>query len=62
MGLSANEFRHLAQVCFNEAEITSDHDGKQMLLAIARLYNQTAVHIDARELASSQNELSPLAV
>jgi len=56
MGLSANEFRELARACFKEAELTSDYDGKEMLLAIARLYNQTAMHIDARDL---QSQTSP---
>jgi len=49
MGLSANEFRRLAVNCAREAELCQDADSKQMLLDIARLYKQTAVHIEARE-------------
>ena len=49
MGLSANEFRKLARNCIKEAELSKDDDGKQMLLDIARLYNQTASHIETRE-------------
>ena len=52
MGLSANEFRRLAQNCIKEAEFNSDDDGKQMLLDIARLYTQTALHIEALEAPS----------
>jgi hypothetical protein len=53
MGLSANEFRKLAQNCMQEAEVSTDADGKQMLLDIARLYTQTALHIEARQASST---------
>jgi hypothetical protein len=49
MGLSANEFRKLAFNCIKEAERSNDDDGKQMLLAIARLYTQTALQIESRQ-------------
>jgi hypothetical protein len=52
MGLSAHEFRKLAHNCIKEAELSQDADGKQMLLDIARLYTQTALHIEAREASS----------
>lgn len=52
MGLSASEFRKLARNCIKEAELSRDDDGKQMLLDIARLYTQTALHIESREMTS----------
>ncbi len=51
MGLSASEFRKLARNCIKEAELSRDGDDKQMLLDIARLYTQTALHIESREAA-----------
>jgi hypothetical protein len=51
MGLSASEFRKLARNCIKEAELSRDGDDKQMLLDIARLYTQTALHIESRETA-----------
>jgi hypothetical protein len=53
MGLSANEFRKLAQNCIEEAGHSSDADGKQMLLDIARLYTQTALHLEDRQASST---------
>jgi hypothetical protein len=53
MGLSAHEFRKLAQSCIEEAEHSNDADGKQMLLDIARLYTQTASHLEARQASST---------
>lgn len=50
MGLSAYEFRKLARNCMKEAEYSHDDEGKRMLLDIARLYTQTALQIEAREL------------
>jgi hypothetical protein len=61
MGLSANEFRKLAHSCIKEAEISNDVDGKQMLLDIARLYTQTALHIEAREARSLNRGAHPSA-
>lgn len=49
MGLSASEFRKLARNCIKEAELSREGDDKQMLLDIARLYTQTALHIESRE-------------
>ena len=49
MGLPASAYRKLAKNCVKEAELTTDDDGKQMLLDIARLYTQTASQIEARE-------------
>jgi hypothetical protein len=57
MGLSANEFRKLAQNCIQEAEVSTDADGKQMLLDIARLYSQTALHIEARQASSTVRKI-----
>jgi hypothetical protein len=53
MGLSANEFRKLAQHCVEEAQVSTDADGRQMLLDIARLYTQTALHIEARHASAT---------
>ena len=58
MGLSANEFRKLAQNCVQEAEVNTDADGKQMLLDIARLYNQTALHIEARQASTPVQKIA----
>jgi hypothetical protein len=52
MGLSANEFRELARSCIKEADCSQDAEGKQMLLDIARLYTQTALHLEAHQTAS----------
>jgi hypothetical protein len=52
MGLSANEFRKLARNCIKEAELSNDDDSKQMLLDIARLYTQTALHLESEEAPS----------
>ena len=49
MGLSAHEFRKLARNCMQEAELSKDDDGKEMLIAIARLYAQTALQIESRD-------------
>ena len=63
MGLSANEFRKLARNCIQEAERSIDDDGKQMLLDIARLYNQTALHIEAGQSRSvTQRHMATAAV
>jgi hypothetical protein len=57
MGLSANEFRKLAQNCIQEAEANTDADGKQMLLDIARLYNQTALHIETGQASTTGGKI-----
>jgi hypothetical protein len=57
MGLSAKEFRKLAQNCIEKAKVSADADGKQMLLDIARLYTQTALHIEARQASATVHEI-----
>jgi hypothetical protein len=52
MGLSANEFRALARSCIKEADCSQDTEGKQMLLDIARLYTQTALHLESSRTSS----------
>jgi len=53
MSLSASEFRKLAQNCIEEAEHNNDTGGRQLLLDIARLYTQTALHLEARQASST---------
>jgi hypothetical protein len=40
-----------------EAEVSTDADGRQMLLDIARLYTQTALHIEARQASATVRKL-----
>jgi hypothetical protein len=44
---SAIDYRGLARECIQEAESTQDEARKKTLLGIAKLYNQTALNMEA---------------
>jgi hypothetical protein len=56
--ISASDYLQLAKECIQEAERIQDEDRKKTLLDIAKLYNQTALHM---ENAAAQDNSPPLA-
>jgi hypothetical protein len=50
----AFNYREMARECIAEAEGCNDLDRKKHLLEIARLYNQTALAMEAAEAAPIQ--------
>ena len=52
-------YRELARECMREAEAAKDAGRKQTLLGIARLYNQTALSLEAGDGAEAPSRTSP---
>ena len=56
--ISAFDYLQLAKECIQEAERIKDEDRKETLLDIAKIYNQTALHMAN---AAAQDNSPPLA-
>jgi hypothetical protein len=47
----AFDYREMARECISEADVSTDPDRRKHLLEVAKLYNQTALAMDAAEVA-----------
>ena len=56
---TAIEFREFARQCLLEAAETKDDARKQTLVTIAKLYNRTALEMEAGNLAGQVERVAP---
>jgi hypothetical protein len=53
----AFDYREMALDCLRQADVTDDPVAKKTLLGVAKLYNQTALAIEAARAAPVQTEM-----